>query len=234
MRVFLRSMDRVISTSPNYFSTSDVLATVAQKTEVIPIGINPCPKLDEGVTKDFQKALPSKFFLFVGVLRYYKGLHLALQAVEGTTHNLVIAGTGGIERELKAYVSHRNMKNVIFLGEVTEQQKFALLSSCYGFVFPSNLRAEAFGIALLEAAVFGKPLISSEIGSGTSFVNMHLETGLVVPPSSVVHLRDAMNKLADQPLMAAKMGKNARARCLKFFTLKQQAARYAQVYDELL
>ena len=59
----------------------------------------------------------------------------------------------------------------------------ALLALSYAILFPSHLRSEAFGISLLEGAMFGKPLISSEIGTGTTYINIDGKTGVVVPPS---------------------------------------------------
>jgi len=62
-------------------------------------------------------------------------------------------------------------------------------------VFPSYLRSEAFGISLLEDAMYGKPMISREIGTGTTYINIGGETGLVVPPSDSMALRQAMSYL---------------------------------------
>ena len=79
-----------------------------------------------------------------------------------------------------------------FLGAIPDEDKVALLTLCYGVVFPSHLRAEAFGVSLLEGAMFGKPMISSEIGTGTSHVNVGGVTGLVVPPGDSAALRAAL------------------------------------------
>ena len=87
------------------------------------------------------------------------------------------------------------------------EDKIALLHLCYGFIFPSHLRSEAFGISLLEAATVGRPMISCEIGTGTTFVNAANETGLVINPGSPLALREAMQYLLDNPAIAAKMGK---------------------------
>ena len=75
------------------------------------------------------------------------------------------------------------------MGYLLEDDKVALINLCYAVVFPSHLRSEAFGISLLEGAMYGKPLISSEIGTGTSHINIDGETGLVVPPNDPVALQ---------------------------------------------
>ena len=108
------------------------------------------------------------------------------------------------------------------------------MSACYGFIFPSNLRTEAFGIALLEAAYFGNPLISCEIGTGTSFVNKHYKTGFVVKPGCPKDLRDAMLKLLNNGDLAIRMGKNAKKRAEKLFNANKQSELYLKIYSEIL
>jgi len=122
---------------------------------------------------------------------------------------------------------------VMFVGKLDEADKVALLELCYAVAFPSHLRSEAFGISLLEGAMFGKPMISSEIGTGTTYINVHGETGLVVPPSDPQALRAAMTALWNDPSMAAEMGRRAEARYWKLFTSEQMADDYTQLYREL-
>lgn len=233
---FLNSVDQIVATSPNYFVSSDVLQRYADKTSVIPIGID--PKAYETVDSerlDFWRSRLSKpFFLFIGAMRYYKGLHIALEAIAGTEIQIAIAGINGIEKDLKAQASSLQLKNVDFLGFVNDEDKVALLHLCYGFIFPSHLRSEAFGISLLEAAIVGKPMISCEIGTGTTFVNSANETGLVINPGSPRELREAMQFLLDNPKIAANKGKNAKKRSLELFTADQQAKLYYDLYQQLL
>ncbi len=235
-RRFLRSVDCIVATSPNYYVSSDVLQSFAEKTSVIPIGIDikTYPALDPSKSDAWQKRFPKPFFLFIGAMRYYKGLHIALKAIQGTDIKLAIAGISGIETELKKQAENNNPDNISFLGFISDEDKIALLNLCHGFVFPSHLRSEAFGISLLEAAAYGKPLISCEIGTGTSYVNIHNETGLVVTPTSVDELRDAMQELLDDPEKATRLGLNAQKRANQLFTAEKQARAYCDLYQKLL
>lgn len=104
----------------------------------------------------------------------------------------------------------------------------------YAMVFPSHLRSEAFGISLLEGAMYGKPMISSEIGTGTSYINIHGETGLVVPPSQPAAFRQAMRWLWEHPQQAEEMGRNAEARYRQLFTAEEMGRRWSELYRELL
>jgi rhamnosyl/mannosyltransferase len=80
----------------------------------------------------------------------------------------------------------------------------------------------------------GKPLISAEVETGTSFVNLDSETGIVVPPENAQLLAEAMNRLAADPVEAKRLGKNARARFESVFTSKQMADAYLEEYEQLL
>jgi rhamnosyl/mannosyltransferase len=233
---FLQSVDSIVATSPNYLASSAVLDRYRDKTRVITFGLDKSsyPEPDQARLDDWRARVGPKFFLFVGVLRYYKGLHILLDAVAGTDYPVVIVGAGPIEAELKARALQLGLKNVMFVGAVDELDKAALLKLCYAVAFPSHLRSEAFGISLLEGAMMGKPMISSEIGTGTTYINVHGETGLVVPPSDHEALRAAMRALWEDPQMAREMGRRAEARYWQLFTSAQMADSYTRLYQELM
>jgi glycosyltransferase involved in cell wall biosynthesis len=233
---FLQSVDSIVATSPNYLASSTVLDRYRDKTRVIAFGLDKesYPEPDAARLARWRARVGPKFFLFVGVLRYYKGLHILLDAMAGTDYPVVIVGAGPIEQELKAKALQLGLKHVMFVGAVDELDKAALLTLCYAVAFPSHLRSEAFGISLLEGAMYGKPMISSEIGTGTTYINVHGETGLVVPPSDHEALRAAMGTLWNDPQMAQTMGQRAEARYWKLFTSAQMAESYTQLYRELV
>lgn len=233
--LFLGSVDRVVATSPNYLATSTVLRGLGDKVSVIPIGVNKAdyPRAEPQRLERWAGEVGEKFFLFCGVFRYYKGLHVLLEAAQGTDYPIVLVGVGPIQAALKAQAARLGLRNIRFLGHVSEEDKVALLTLCHGVVFPSHLRSEAFGVSLLEGAMFAKPMISSEIGTGTTFVNIHGETGLVVRPSDSSALRDAMRTLWDAPAQAAVMGARAQARYLELFTGDRMVAAYARLYHDL-
>ena len=236
MHWFLRRSSAILASSPNYIKTSKILIRYPEKTSVITYGLNeameakPSAETIERIKKSIGY---EKFFLFVGVLRYYKGLHYLLEANAGIDYPLVIAGSGPKEAELKAQAKSLGLKNVIFLGRISDEEKVALLDLSYGFVFPSHLRSEAFGISLLEAAMHAKPLISTEIGTGTSYININNETGFTVPPENPEALQNAMQFLWDNPEKAAEMGKSARNRYKQVFTADKMAEEYAKLYKSL-
>ncbi|MFZ2266131.1 MAG: glycosyltransferase family 4 protein [Azonexus sp.] len=234
-RRFLSSVDRIVATSPNYLASSDVLKAFSDKVSIIPIGLDKVsyPPPEPRKMEYWRNKLGDRFFLFVGVIRYYKGLHILLEAARGTDFPIAIVGAGPIEQELKTQANRLGLKNIQFLGQLSDEDKVALLARCYGVVFPSHLRSEAFGVSLLEGAMFGKPMISSEIGTGTTFVNIADETGIVVPPSDPNALRQAMRFLWENPKIAAEMGRRAEERYWQYFTGDTMVNSYVKLYEEL-
>ena len=81
--------------------------------------------------------------------------------------------------------------------------------------------------------MFGKPMISSEIGTGTTYINIADETGLVVQPGDPAALRQAMQYLWERPELAAEMGRRAEERYWGYFTADQMVAGYVGLYREL-
>ena len=235
MNRFLHTVDCIVGTSPNYFATSDVLRRFQDKVEIVPIGLNEhtYPEVSPDIRAEMRGKYGEGFFLFIGVLRYYKGLHILLDAIANAPFRVVIAGSGPTERELLDQARRLRLDNVYFTGYVSDEQKVALLSLCRGVVFPSYLRTEAFGVTLLEGAMYGKALISTEAGSGTSHVNIGGETGLVVAPGSAPALRQAMDRIHDCPEMADAMGRRARQRFDQLFTGDLMGERYDAIYRSL-
>lgn len=233
---FLSNIDHIVATSPNYLKTSSVLSKYKYKTSVIPIGLDSAHYSFNNLQRQdyWRQRLGGKFFLFIGALRYYKGLHILLEAMRGVDLPIVILGAGPIEKELRQQANQLNLHNIHFVGALSNEDKFALLELSYAVVFPSHLRSEAFGISLLEGAMYGKPLISSEIGTGTTYINIHQETGLVVPPSDPITLRNAMLILWQNSELAASYGENAQKRYQKLFTAEQMVEQYSNIYRSLL
>lgn len=235
MRTFLDRIDVIVPTSQNYFATSEELGRYSEKVEVIPIGLDDkfYPKVSDKDLSSVREQVGEGFFLFVGVLRYYKGLHILLDALQGTSLRCVIVGAGPIEEELKLHASRLGLENVQFLGHVSDAEKVAMFRLCRAVVFPSHLRSEAFGVTLVEGAMHGRPLISTEIGTGTSYVNSDGETGFVVPPGDSRDLREAMLRLQGDQELAKRMGRAARARYESLFTGHLMGARYTRLYEKL-
>ena len=235
----LKAMRFIVAASPAYARTSPVLShpSICGKVRVIPNGV-----VEESYSKEADHAVfdrikvePTEaYFLFIGVLRYYKGLHTLVQAANCINAKIVIAGSGPEGRNLKQLASQLGTKNIVFAGQVTEAEKVALLQSCKALILPSHLRSEAFGMVLVEAAMLGRPMISCEIGTGTSYVNAHEESGIVIPPERPDMLAQAMSQLLNETALAEAMGLAARARYERLFSGAALGKAYANLYREAI
>jgi len=236
MNRFLRSVDVVAATSPRYPEGSAALSRLERPPRVIPNGIDestypePAPEL----MAQWRERLGEGFFLFVGVLRYYKGLHTLVDAAKGFPGQVVVAGDGPEAASLQQQLAAGAAGNVRLLGRVSDEDKVCLLRLSRALVFPSHLRSEAFGMSLVEAAMVGKPMVSCEIGTGTSYINQDGVTGWVVPPEDPAALRAAMQRLLDNPQQAQAMGRAARERFEQMFTARRMAQAYRAAYHDAI
>lgn len=233
---FLSRARRLVATSPHYQDSSPILKRFREKSEVIPLGLSleTYTKATDATLRNVLAQYGEGFFLFVGVLRYYKGLHILLEAAVQSGLPVVIAGSGPEELRLKRQARELGVTNVHFAGFVSNDEKAALYTLCRAVVFPSFMRSEAFGVTLLEGQWYSKPLISCEIGTGTSYVNKHGETGLVVPPGDAKAFAGAMTTLYQEPDNARRYGEAGRRRLESVFSGEKVGADYVRVYRELI
>lgn len=234
----LRQMRVIVANSPAYARTSPVLShpAIRDKVRVIPLGIDEHSYPMEGDDAIFTRlglVADEPFFLFIGVLRYYKGAHFLVQAAKNLGAKVLLAGSGPEWGSLQALAAQSGADNVVFAGQISDAEKVALLKRCRALVLPSHLRSEAFGMVLVEAAMFGRPLISCEIGTGTSYVNVHEETGFVVAPGSPQALRHAMTALLLDDGLAATMGRASRSRYERLFSGPVLGRAYAALFREV-
>lgn len=235
----LRHMDAIVSNAPGYAAGSPVLTDPALQPLVwqIPLGIDESSYAippDAAILDRLGLQPDEPFVLFIGVLRYYKGLHVLLDACADVRGRVVIAGSGPEEQALKEQMSRMGLNNVLMAGQVAEAEKVALLQACRGLVLPSHLRSEAYGMVLVEASLMAKPMVTCEIGTGTSFVNTDGETGWVVPPESPAALADALNQLLTDTALAQRYGRAARQRYETLFSGDALGRAYTQLYEDAL
>jgi rhamnosyl/mannosyltransferase len=235
----MAKMKSIVATSPSYIKSSPILSdqSVAGRVRVIPLAIDEStyPMQEDPVIFDRLKINKSEpYFLFIGVLRYYKGLHFLLEAATSVNAKIVVAGAGPEAESLHKLKNQLCADNVIFAGRISDREKISLLQRCRAFVLPSHLRSEAYGMVLVEAAMLGRPMVSCEIGTGTSYVNSDKETGFVIPPESPRALALALNSLLIDEELAKRLGCGARERYERYFSGPALGKAYANLYREVL
>jgi glycosyltransferase involved in cell wall biosynthesis len=240
LRMFLSRAGVIMPTSPVYADTSEFLAEFRSKCEVVPLGIDTRMFDDTGskLASEIDKVsgmFGPEFILFVGKLRYYKGLQFLIEAMPDIDVPLVIIGHGPMENDLKMLASNYNVADKIhFIGEVTEEDLAVFYHACSLFVLPSIYRSEAYGLVQLEAHACGKPVVSTRLGTGVEFVNIDGKTGLVVPPANSSALAGAINELLADPIRRKGMGEFARQRARNEFNLQLMFDRVEAMYEKVL
>jgi rhamnosyl/mannosyltransferase len=227
MHRFLRRASAIIASSPPYVESSDVLRQYREKVHVVPLGIH---------TRLYGSAAPARvasllsewspdnepLILFVGKLRYYKGVDVLLRAAPLLRRGRVLIVGGGPERgRLDVLCEQLEAgERAHFLGALSDEELLALRHAARQsgglFVLPATQRSEAFGLVLLEAMASGLPLVTTELGTGTSWVNKAGVTGRVVPPNDPEALATALNDLLASPGTLAAMHSAARERARRF------------------
>lgn len=235
----LSHVNRIIATSPDYVRSSPILSRLVDKCTVIPHGIDPAPFEHP----DLQAAVAIRaragaepLLLFVGQLRYYKGLEYLLHALcDLPTARLIVVGTGPMGERWRELAHALGLDaRVIFAGAVPDAELPAYYAAADIFVLPASERSEAFGLVQLEAMAAGKPVVSTQVGTGTSFVNLDGLTGRVVPARDPHALAAALAALARNPAQREKMGATGRARVHDEFTLDRMVQRVLGLYQQLL
>lgn len=233
LELTLRRAARLLASSPGYIASSPFLRRYAAKCEVVPIGID-ITRFSPGAPHQAGGAPPR--LLFVGRLRYYKGLHILLDAMR-QVHGveLWIAGGGPERHRLAAQIAANGIsERVRFLGDIADDALPELYRQADIFVLPSHLRAEAYGIVLAEALASGVPCISTALGTGTDFVNVHQQTGLVIPPDNPVALADAIRCLANDPEQRARYSLAARRRAERMLAREPMLDEIERVYRDVI
>ena len=242
LRRVLGRANRILATSPAYIESSRFLRAVRDKCVVVPIGID--VGRFESRSGEPRAPLRARWHLppdrpvavFVGRLRYYKGLDYLLRSLPLVPDlHLLLVGGGPLWNSTRALAEALGVANrVVFTGDVDDGD----LPACYAagdlFVLPSHTRAEAFGTSIVEAMAAGLPVISTEIQTGTSWVNQDGVTGLVIPPCDPGALAAAMGALAADPARRSAMGRAGRARAHEMFEASMMVEAVEAVYRAVL
>jgi rhamnosyl/mannosyltransferase len=225
LKYLLNRADMIFVATEGHIDGSDFLPEYREKCRILPYGltvedyleIERKPILTEKLTdKDSVKVF------FTGRLVYYKGVDVLLKAFTKVKNcELFIAGTGELRNALEAYAKRQGLEDKVhFLGFLPDEELKQAYADCDIFVLPSVAKSEAFGIVQLEAMVYGKPVINTNLPSGVPCVSLDGETGLTVPPSDADALATAINCLAENKSLREEMGKKAAERVAENFNEK--------------
>ncbi len=218
-RLLLRKAHTITATSPRLIDVSGVLGAFADKTVPVPLSIDssayrdPGGRLPEGI-------VPGGYILYLGRLSYYKGIRVLLDAYKASRLSmpLVIAGCGEEGGSVASFMSENPEARIVFVNRfVDEEEKLHFLANCAFFVLPSVYMSEAFAIIQLEAMVFGKPVVNTNLPTGVPWVSQDGLTGITVDPGNPVALAAALRELSLDEALRAHLGENGRRRVGELF-----------------
>ncbi len=240
VHTLFRRADVLHATAPQALARpSSMLAPFRDRCRVVPLGIEAGALLELDHDRPGARALRERYghpyLLFVGRLRHYKGLHHLLDAMLELDVPLVIVGDGAEEAALKAQATRLGLHGkVTFAGAVSDEVLHDHLAGASIGLLPSSAPTEAFGLAMVEYMAAGLPAICTELGTGTSFVNQHGETGLVVRPRDAAALVTAVRQLLADSTMRESMGRAGRERVRRLFTTEAMMRGMDELYSEAL
>jgi len=169
----------------------------------------------------------SNYILFVGRIEEQKGLQYLVRAVKGLGLKLVVIGAdAGYKTDVDKIISEEKIDNVMMMGKVSDDELRQAYTECEFLVLPSKY--EAFGLVLIEAMNYGKPVIASRIGTVQSIVK---GAGLLVDYGDVNGLREAIIKLSNKRV-AKSMGLKAK-QLVKDYDVKRIVNKLLGVYKSL-
>jgi glycosyltransferase involved in cell wall biosynthesis len=238
-RWLLRRAAAVVATSQAYADSSGPLKPWRSKIEVIPIGIsdsghNVRPKVVSALR---QRCRGRKIVFSLGRMTYYKGFEVLIEAAAGLPDDCVvlIGGSGELLDHYRAQVNRRGLAGKVeLLGHVKGSELASHYAACDVFCMPSTLRAEAYGVVMVEAMSMGKPVVASDIvGTGVPFVNAHEQTGLNVPVGNAEALVGALSRLLEDVELRKRFGAAARERYEEHFEARGMVRRTLDLYARL-
>jgi glycosyltransferase involved in cell wall biosynthesis len=182
---------------------------------------------------------PARDTVEIGTARFrlesIYGLHELVQAfarVDDPRARLVLYGDAGDRAQLERRSAELGVASrVRFPGKLAHEQIPAALARLDVFALPSIV-PEAFGVAAVEAAAVGRPVVASQVG-GLPEVVRDGETGFLVPPGDATALADRLRTLAADPALRARMGAAGRELVASRYDWRENARRMEALYRAL-
>ncbi|MFD1736551.1 1,4-alpha-glucan branching protein domain-containing protein [Bacillus salitolerans] len=237
----IRQSDKVIVCSD--FMKKEVITlekSVESKICVIPNGVDQSfleNKTEESNRLPLYNQTDDQIVFSIGRMVPEKGFETIIDAApmvltKFTNVRFILAGSGPLEKKYDDLIQERGLQERIQLvGFVNDKERNERLRTCVMAVFPSTY--EPFGIAALEAMIAKKPVIVSNTGGLTSFVQNGI-TGITVEPESSEELAEAIIALLSNPSLADKIAQNAQQVAIEEYNWDHIGVRTVLLYRDIL
>ncbi len=161
LQLKINRADSIVAISA--FTKQDVCNNLNLTNKKVDVIYNGCNfKTIENILKP-QGELPEEFLYTIGTITNKKNFHVLPPLLVNNSKKLIISGIVQNENYYQRIIAEAKkfgvLDRVIFTGSISENDKQWYMSNCAAFVFPSL--AEGFGLPVVEAMHFGKPIILS-------------------------------------------------------------------------
>lgn len=241
LKAFLKRCDVIMPTSPRLIDSSPLLSAFREKCHPVPLGMPLAPFERTVETATRSNAIKRKYkgypiLIFVGKLRYYKGLQYLISAMRALPRvHLMVIGDGPEGPRLKQLAKDLKVKkNIHFLGELPDKEMNVHLQAADIFVMPSHLPSEAFGLSMVEAMASGLPVVCCDLATGVPYVNKDNLSGRVVKPASDKALAEGIRDILDDPNKKFRLGEGALRRANELFSQEAMCKNLKEVYEGLI
>ncbi|MGH9657221.1 MAG: glycosyltransferase family 4 protein [Bryobacteraceae bacterium] len=182
------------------------------------------PYFIDRVDHDWQQPGPRPherpYFLFVGRLERIKGLHTLIDSWKDADFDLLVAGSGSCEAELRARAAPN--PRIRFLGELPQRDLGPLYYHALASIVPS-VTYETFGMINIESFARKTPVIARDLGALPEVIQ-DAGGGFVYRTGD--ELRRAVAEIAASPARRAELGENGYRAFLRWWTREAHLERY--------
>jgi glycosyltransferase involved in cell wall biosynthesis len=143
--------------------------------------------------------------------------------------SLVLVGDGPLLSEHKILATRLQIeRQVLFVGEVAFKNVPSYFAQCTVYVLPS--RSEPFGLVLLEAADYGKPIVCTRVGGVPEIITDGVDGVIVEPDDPASMAAEILTILRDGDL-GRRLGNAARETLVARFLWKDRIRDYIEIFQ---
>ncbi len=232
VKFIINSAERVVAQSSNTRDNAISYYNPAKEVQIIPLAYHP-PAPNTLKRSDLSMDKNSFYFITVGRLIKRKSIDTMIHALSGIKNRkikLIIAGDGPEMDHLKGLTERYGLcDRITFTGYIDDDKKYGYLNNADVFILTSL--HEGFGIVFMEAMYAGLPVICTNHGGQTDF----LEDGknaFLFNVGDVDGCRKRMMELFNNDNIITKMSINNRKKIKKFYA-EPVAAKYLKIFNEI-
>lgn len=227
----LKRATAIVVTSERMIENSTLLMRFRSKVRIISYGL-PTVSETPAITTAYTN---SNYFVLVGRHVSYKGIDIAIRALQEIDTHLVIVGDGPLFEQHKLLSQTLGVcGKVSFEQNASDDEVKSLIQGSMALVMPSIMHNEAFGLVQLEAMRLRKPVINTSLPSTVPMIARHQKEGLTIEPSDPDALAHAMCQIASDRPWATTLGNNGYQRFNEKFTDIKFKLALDALFEELL